>query len=158
MRDPRSVALHLAAWAREERAAQEEAVLVLRDQERAVRARDLDALEAASRRLEELGRRGALRARRRDRRLADLARIWSVPASALTLGSVAERLGSDGAELAELRGALRQGAAELLRVTRRVGALVAAFRRVAGEVVELLLTDEDGTPLHAGGGLVDAEA
>jgi hypothetical protein len=157
MRDAQGISLHLAAWARDERAAQEQTLEVLEEQERAVRARDLGAVDAAVERLRLIGERGAARGRRRDQLLSDLAQAWDVPRAALTLGSVVERLGDDGAALAELRRELRQGAAQVLRASRRVAVLVSTLRRVSGEVIEMLLTDEDGTPLHGGGALVDAE-
>lgn len=157
MRDPHSLALHLAQWSRDERDAQLASLDLLEEQERAVRARDLDAVEAVGEQLRAQGARGATRARRRDQLLGELAAIWGVPRTALSLGSVAERLGKDDAGLAELRVELRHVAARVLRTSRRVAVLVNTFRRVSREVVEMLLTDEDGTPLHQGGGLVNEE-
>ena len=158
MRDPRAIAMHLCAWAREELEAQQATLDVLERQEQAVRERDLDGVEMTSIAFERLTARAQSRTKRRGQLLRLLADVWQVPVGALTLGSVAERLGPNGQELAGLRQELRDGAAEVLRRNRQVGALVATFRRVAGEVVELLLTDEDGTSLTTGGALVDAEA
>ncbi len=158
MVNPRAIALHLAAWVREELDAQKQLLAVLDEQAAAAKGRDLDRLERAGELLQEHGNKGAVRARRRDRLLGELASQWSVPRSALTLASVAERLGSDGEELQGLRKRLRAGTAEVLLHTRKVGVLVAALGRVTREVVQVLLTDEDGSPLHNGGGLVDAEA
>ena len=157
MRDPKGIAMHLTAWAREECEAQAHALQVLEAQERAVRSRDLPAVEAASDDVRALGPRGMARARRRDQLLGQLAKAWEVPREALTLGSVVERLGDDAEELRQLRQELRDRASEVLRASRRVGVLVSAFRRVSGEVVEMLLTEEGGAPLHEGGSLVDAE-
>ena len=42
-------------------------------------------------------------------------------------------------------------AARVRRTSRRVAVLVNALRRVSREVVEMLLTDEDGTPCKARG-------
>jgi hypothetical protein len=158
MRQPRAIALHLGAWAQDELAAQQLLLERLAEQEAAVTARDLAGVENCGEQLAQLSRKGAKRARRRGVLLGELAQAWQVPAGALTLGSVVERLGPDGAQLAELRVQLREGAAQVLRATRRTGHLVNAFRRLSKDVIELLLTDEDGSPLHNGGALVDAEA
>ncbi|MDA1264114.1 MAG: flagellar export chaperone FlgN [Planctomycetota bacterium] len=158
MRDPRAIALHLCAWAREELEGQQAALALLERQERAVRDRDLAGMETVSAELGKFAAKGQSRAKRRNHLLGMLAGIWQVPQRALTLGSVVERLGTDGKQLAQLRQELRDGAAQVMRTMRKVGALVAAFRRVTGDVVELLLTDEDGTSLTTGGALVDAEA
>ena len=157
MRSATGIALHLVAWAREECAAQEEALAVLEQQELAVRGRNLTAVNEAAEKMRELGPRGATRGRRRDQLLGQLAQVWNVPREALTLGSVVERLGKDAGELGELRIKLRHSTSQVLRATRRVGVLVTALRRISGDVIEVLLTDEDGSPLHEGGALVDAE-
>ena len=137
--------------------AQEQALKVLEAQEHAVRSRDLQAVEAASDEVRALGPRGMVRARRRDQLLGQLAKAWEVPREALTLGSVVERLGDDARELSELRLELRDRSSKVLRASRRVGVLVSVFRRVSGEVVEMLLMEDGCAPLHEGGSLVDAE-
>lgn len=157
MRDPKGIAMHLTAWAREECEAQEQTLKVLEAQERAVRSRDLQAVEAASDEVRALGPRGMARARRRDQLLGHLAKAWEVPREALTLGSVVERLGDDAKELSQLRQELRDSSSKVLRASRRVGVLVREFRRVSGEVVEMLLTGDGSAPLHEGGSLIDAE-
>ncbi len=158
MRDPRSIALHLEAWGREELDAQARTLELLEDQEQAALEHDLESVQATSAAMEALGSQGTARARRRDSLLAELAAVWNVPPSALTLASVSERLGAAGQALRALRTELRSTTAAVLRHARRVGLLLCAHRRIAGEVVELLLTDEQGRPLHGGGALVDAEA
>lgn len=158
MRDERTLAVHLAAWAKDEVAAQQQLLAALERQEEAVRVRDHGAIESAGEELERLSGTGATRARRRDFLLGQLAELWQVPRSVLTLGSVIERLGPKGELLVDLRAELRDGAALVLKKSRRVAALVNAFRRLSNEVVELLLTDEEGTPLHQGGTLIHVEA
>ena len=72
--------------------------------------------------------------------------------------SIAERFGSNAERLLELRDQLEEVTRETQRLGRKVGALIGVHRRVTRDVLETLLTDENGNPMNDEGTLVDARA
>jgi hypothetical protein len=167
--DVRSLLNRLEAWARDELAACERTNELLTAQERAIVANRPQELERATRELEAAILREPERGRRRNAVIAGLAAAWGVPARAMTLGSIAERVaasGGDAGRLARLRDELRAATGRVLRQNRRVAALGAAHRRLVQDVIQTLFRGDAGTasgaspgsPLSVSGTLLDAEA
>ena len=148
---------HLLGWARDELSSQGRLSALLERQEEATVAHNVGQVEEHTAAIQaELGR-APRRAERREAVVQGLAKHWQVPASQLTLTSIAERLGTGGEPLLQVRSDLRDMAAKLARQGRRLGRLLAVHRQLARETIEILLTDEQGNPLHDEGTLVDAE-
>jgi len=148
---------HLLGWARDELASQGRLAALLVLQEEAAVAHDVQQVEEQTAALKsELGR-APRRAERRGTVIRALAAHWNVPASQLTLTSIAERLGTEGEPLLQVRSDLREMAAQVARRGRRLARLLSVHRQLARETIELLLTDEQGNPLEDEGILVDAE-
>lgn len=148
---------HLLGWARDELASQERLSALLALQEEATVAHDVQAVEKHTAAIQvELGN-AASRAKRRETVVQALATHWNVPASVLTLTSIAERLGPQAEAILLVRGDLRESAARVARQGRRLGRLLSVHRQLARETIEMLLTDEQGNPLHDEGTLIDAE-
>lgn len=155
--DSRRLCNRLLAAVREDVAAHERVLKLLQQQEQAVtRPSDpefLRATEALELELERL----PFRKGQRDRTLKDLGRAFGVEPSALTLGSIAERLGSAGAPLALERTRLRDVILEVQKVNRRVAALIRMHRDVTREILNAVLGGADGSAPLDGGTLIDAE-
>jgi len=147
----------LEAVMREEVSGQRRILALLREQESAVIARGPERLVEITTSLEEELSSAASRRLRREPIVRALAKLFGVAVSALTLGSLCQRLGADAAKLQSLREELRDVTARVVRQNRRVAALVGLHRRVNQEVLELVLADEDSNPLRQTGALVDAE-
>ena len=148
---------HLLGWARDEVAGQRRLLATLELQEEATIAHDVGRVDEHTAAIQaELGRAPG-RAERRETLVQALAAHWNVPASVLTLTSIAERLGPEGESLLQVRSDLRDIAARVARQGRRLGRLLSVHRQLARETIEILLTDEQGNPLHDEGTLVDAE-
>lgn len=97
-------------------------------------------------------------AARRAAVLESCAAHFGVPASMVTLASLAERIGPAAARLVELRAELRAAAACVVRMQRRLTASIRCQRRVISDALGVLLAD-GGTgsdPLLERGTLVDA--
>ncbi len=148
---------HLLGWARDELASQERLSTILQLQEEATVAHDVTRVDEQTAAIQEELKRAPGRAQRRERLVRALATHWNVPASVLTLTSIAERLGPEGEAILQVRSDLRDSAARVAREGRRLGRLLAVHRQLARETIEILLTDEHGNPLHDEGTLVDAE-
>ena len=147
----------LVAVAREEVASQERIAALLERQEASVRRPGDEEFQAATAALETELAGAPQRASRRDRALRDLAAELRVAPSALTIGSVVERLGDRGAALAIERDRLRDAAREVQRRNRRVATLVRLHRQVTKELIQVVLGPSDGGDVHSGGSLIDAE-
>ena len=157
----------LLVWARTELEEQRALMAALDEQERCVSGGDPDAISTASaalvERLEaELERRGRL-----TRIFERLAGEMGLPASVLTLGSVAERLGGGPAatrpdplaqQLFDLRVELRAAVERVRDRAREVAAIAGMQRSVVRDVLSALLSDEHGNPVHTDGTLIDAQA
>lgn len=142
---------------REDVAAHERVLALLQQQEATItRPSDplfRDATEALELELERL----PFRKGQRDRTLKDLGRAFGVEPSALTLGSIAERLGAAGAPLVIERSRLRDAIVEVQKVNRRVAALIRMHRDVTREILNSVLGDGSGSRALDGGTLIDAE-
>ena len=115
-----------------------------------VRARALnDAIERAFRAVEQ-------RQARRERLVRGLADDQGIAPGIATLGALVERLGTRARSWpssARSAGCVRR----VLQRARRNGALIAAHRRVTGDVLAALLGDRTERDAVGGGVLVDAE-
>ena len=74
-----------------------------------------------------------------------------------TVGSLVERLGSEGALLAAERAQLIELSQEVGSLNRRMATLVRLHRQVTRDLIQVVLGSEDGGDVHAGGSLIDAE-
>lgn len=118
----------------------------LERQERALVAGPPAAIDAATRVVEVELAREMDRARRRDAIFKRLAAHWNVSPGALTLASVAERLGAHTERLATLRAELRAAIAVVLRRNRRVARLVSVQSSLVNETVAALLGSSSVNP------------
>jgi hypothetical protein len=147
----------LEAWVQEELGAQRKLLENLRQQEAALKVLDHDSLDA---RIAE-GRNLRLSAGARERRchmlLKDYERVWGISAKALTLGSIATRVGSSGRRLTLLRKELKETLLEISRVAQRVRTFARFHQGVIHEVVEEVFGSTDAA-LQEGGTLVNTEA
>ncbi len=155
--ESRKLSNRLLVAVREDVAAHGRVLRLLQQQEQAVtRPSDpafLEATEALELELERL----PFRKGQRDRTLKELGRVFGVEPSALTLGSVAERLGDAGAPLAVERDRLRDAILEVQKVNRRVAALIRMHRDVTRDILNSVLGDGTGSAPLDGGTLIDAE-
>lgn len=147
----------LEAILREELAGQADLLALLRRQEAAVVARTSGELSEVTGCLEAALHDCATRRARREGVLRKLAEQLGVAPSALTLRSLAERLGADGQRLTALRDELRDVTSRVVRQNRRVAAVLGLHRRINQEVLQLFLAEDDSNPLDRAGALVDAE-
>lgn len=142
---------------RDEVACQENIVALLAAQEESIREPASEPFQAATLGLEVELRRSAQRTARREHALAALAADLGVTPGAATVGSLVERLGADGALLAEERARLLEVSSEVRRRNRRMATLVRLHRQVTRELIQVVLGPEDGGDVHDGGSLIDAE-
>ncbi len=80
------------------------------------------------------------------------------PVATLSLGSVARRLGDEGATIEELRNELRGVVATVMKRNRRLASLIGLHRRINTDVMQLMLGCDSADEIQHGGTLVDAEA
>ena len=142
---------------RREASGQASLLELLRRQEAAVIGRTPETLAEVTERIEQELASAAARRLEREPVMQKLAVLLGVAPSALTLGSLIERLGVDGERLQPLREELRNTASKVVRQNRRVAALVGLHRRLNQEVLEHLLAQDDANPFERSGALVDAE-
>ena len=158
MSEMQSLLNHLCAWVESAINAQRELGRLVDAQQAAVRTHQPDAVESATRAIEEALRSAPARDARRAELFGGFARHFGVAAGALTLTSIAERCGPSAGDLSRLALELREAAADLARRQQRVAALIATHRRLTRDVLVHLLADEHGrNPLEDQGVLVDAE-
>ncbi len=143
---------------REEIASKREALSLIEQQEVAVAKSDAEAFELAHELSKKLVQEDAHRASRRVVIMKQLAELWQVAADALTLGSIATRLESDGSRLAELRTELRSVVAAVIKRNRRLSALLGMHRRLNRDILQVVLGTEKGAEPTASGTLINAEA
>ncbi len=126
-------------------------------QERAIAARDVDQLAAATLDLQKEMQREIDRAAKRAGILADLARALGIEGH-VRVGTIASALGPRGESLAIRRVELRAKCAESMRKTRRLATIVRGHSSLVEEALGRFLSpDPSGAPLGRGS-LVDAEA
>lgn len=153
-----SLANLLEANVRDEIAAKREALALIEAQEQAVATTDVDAFDIAHERARQLVEADGRRAAKRAVMMKRLGEAWQVAADALTLGSVATRLGGDGARLAELRLELRELVAAVMKRNRRLSSLLGMHRRLNRDILKVVLGTEEGAEPTSAGTLVNAEA
>ena len=160
MSDVRSLVNHLEINTRDELAAQERMLDLLDEQERAIVAGRAEGLLETTRRIEEESNDSVRRAVSRNQILKNMAVSWKVPVEAMTLGSVAERAGDQGAKLSELRSALRKKTSEVIRKNRKIASVANMHRKVVREVIDTILFEGGEKPgdSDTAGSLLDAEA
>jgi hypothetical protein len=141
----------LEAYLQEELQARERSLVFLKQQEEAI----AEATHALERELLS----NVARSSRRDEVFQGLGRLWNVPASAMTLTSIAERMGVGSDRLRSLRDRLRNRTADVVRQNRRIAALTRVHRQLVQDVLGVLFQEEvEAQPLSAAGTLIDAEA
>lgn len=148
---------HLMADLKDEVRHQGALLGLLAEQVDALHATGPEGLEQINERLEEAFQSAQARHARRERLVGGLAASTGAPTRVTTLGSLIERIGQDAAPLAAVRKELRSVCAEVLKRARRNGALIAAHRRVTGDVLEGLLGDTAEQEATGAGVLVDAK-
>ena len=151
-----SLLKHLEAWTRTEIAGQRKLAERLVQQMEAVIEKSPADVASATRTLETELRDVPQRFAAKQRILSGLEGHWQIPASSMSLTSIAERAGAEGASLLELRQELRDASATVVNLNRKAGALLALHRGLYREIIETLLADEHGNPLEVEGSLVDA--
>lgn len=152
-----NLVLALDASLQSEIGAKSAQIELLDRQERAITARDVDALAEATRELQVHIQREIERASKRSAILADLTRALGLAAPA-RVGAIADALGPRGRNLATRRTELRARCAACLRKSRHVAALVRGHASLVEEALGRFLSpDPSGAPLGRGS-LVDAEA
>ena len=147
----------LESYVQEEIGAQGRLLASLEAQDRALRAHDAARIAEATRALDGEIEASSKRAQRRQELVSSLAKLWSVAPSSLTLGSIAERVGDEGARLGRQRNELQSASAQVAKLGRRNGLVARFHQRLTAEVLQAVLVQADGAPLHEGGALVDAE-
>lgn len=147
----------LEAWVQEELGAQRKLLENLKLQEQAIQVTDLDSLDLYIQEGRKLRATSGPRDRRRHMLLKDFERVWSVSAKALTLGSIAARLGSNGRRLDTLRRDLKTTLKEIGAIARRVRTSARYHQSVIHEVVETVL-ETNADVIKQGGALVNTEA
>lgn len=148
----------LEAYVQEELGAQGRLIGLLEAQERALLSHEHAQLEAAGTALQAEFLGAASRAKRRDELVGQLAKAWEVAASALSLSSIVRRFGADGERLRRQRLELERAVKRAQKLARRTAAAARMHSRLSNEIVRACLSASDGSDLHAGGSLVNAEA
>ena len=147
----------LLAALREDVASHERILALLAEQEGLIRTPGDERFEAATRALEKEVRRAPQRKARREGAMLARASAFGVSPSALTLTSVAERLGENGEAVRREATRLRERAEEGDVRNRRGATLVRVHRDVTRELIQVVLGPDDGGDVHEGGCLIDAE-
>lgn len=148
----------LEACVQEEHGAQARVLERLKLQATALQGGDQDEIATATRALEGELVGLAARAERRNALMRRLAGLWGVSARALTLSSIAERAGAEGARLVRMRAGLRRVTADVARQSRRNAQTAKLHQRTWNRLFEDVLDELVGSDASARGRLVDAEA
>jgi hypothetical protein len=125
----------------------------------AVRSGSPSEIEAHFEALKAEATAGSERSAKRGLLFQALAAHYGVPATMVTLSSIAERVGPGGERLRELRAELRTATSLVVRMHRKLAASIRCQRRIHSDALAILLSGTDGTrgnPLIEEGTLVDA--
>jgi len=152
------LANQLEALLDEELAARGRTTEILNEQIGALHEKDLEAFTECSQRMECELSSNAERGARRARIVALLAAQWDIAPTALTLASIATRLGDAGKRVLSKRAALREAVATELWANRRLGVLMGAERRLVRDLLRTIYGEEVEQALDSAGILIDAEA
>jgi hypothetical protein len=154
----RKLANQLEALLDEELAARGRTTAILKEQIEALKLKDQEVFTDCTRRIESELTSNAERGGRRARIVAALAGQWGIAPTALTLSSIAARLGDAGERVAAKRTALREAVANELWANRRLGTLMGAERRLVRDLLRTIYGEDVEKALDGAGNLVDAEA
>jgi hypothetical protein len=147
----------LEAYVQEEIGAQGRVLAALDQQGAALRshepARILESTKALDVEIEAQMRRSS----RRTALIEGLAQAWGVAPSSLSLGSIVQRIGDEGARLARQRDDLKRAAGEVAKKSRRNGMVARFQHKIASDVLQAVLVPDGQGSLEEGGTLVDAE-
>lgn len=155
---PQALWNHLCAWIRDEIAAQECRLASLEELRASMSQRDPSVLEGILERVQEQDKTSRSRDSRRKLIFEGLGKHWQLSASMLTLRSIAERMGDEGAELMEMREQLTNKLKEVALASRAVSATAHMHRSVILDVLSVLFEGHGGDPMNEQGRLLDAEA
>lgn len=155
---PRALWNHLCAWLRDETAAQEQRLTTLEELRASMSQRDPKVVDAMLEQIQQQDDTIRGREKRRQAIFEALGKHWQVNANVLTLRSIAERMGADGAELLEMRGVLATQLKAVTVASRGVSATAHMHRSVILDVLNVLFEGHAGDPLEEQGRLLDAEA
>ena len=154
----RKLANQLEALLDEELAARGRTTAVINRQIDTLKSKDREGFADCTRCMEQELSSNAERGQRRAKVVASLAAQWRVAPTALTLTSIANRLGEDGERIATKRAALREAVACELWANRRLGTLMRAERQIVRDLLRSIYGEEVEKALDCAGNLVDAEA
>ena len=154
----RKVANQLEALLDEELAARGRTTTILRKQVQALRRKDREEFAQCTQAIELELSSNSERGQRRARIVAILAGEWDIAPTALTLASIATRLGEVGKGIAGKRAALREALAKELRANRLLGVLMGAERRLVRDLLRSIYGEDVERSLDGPGNLVDAQA
>ncbi len=158
MKNPKSLLRHLEACAQDDLQAQARIHELLALQSAALSARDTQGVEKTTGELDRELDAGLSRVTRRGQVIEGFASLWGVPASVLSLSSIAERYGPGSEKLEELRKQLRAATKEVMEAGRRNAALIRMHRDVVHEVMGVIFAEDGQNPLDVEGSLVNARA
>jgi len=154
----RKLANQLEALLDEELAARGRTTAVINRQIKALQAKDRVAFAGCTADMETELSSNAERGQRRAKIVAALAGQWRVAPTALTLTSIAKRLGEDGGRISTKRASLREAVATELWANRRLGTLMRAERQIVRDLLRSIYGEDVERALDSAGNLVDAEA
>jgi len=152
------LANQLEALLDEELAARGRTTEILNEQIEALQEKDLETFAECSQSMERELSSNAERGGRRARVVALLAAQWDIAPTALTLASIATRLGDAGERVLAKRSALREAVASELWANRRLGVLMGAERRLVRDLLRTIYGEDVEKALDGAGILIDAEA
>ena len=155
---PQALWNHLSAWIREETAAQEQRLASLEGLRESMAQRNPEVVDGILEGVQAQDKTSRSRETKRQAIFASLGKHWQVNPSLLTLRSIAERMGSQGAELMELRAQLAEKAKAVATASRMVSATAHMHRSVILDVLNVLFEGNAGDPMEEQGRLLDAEA
>ncbi|MFT5048703.1 MAG: hypothetical protein ACI8QZ_000090 [Chlamydiales bacterium] len=164
----RSGTNHLLAWVRTEISEQQRILVVLAEQEASISGGTPAEVESTTARVSEALTSQTDRRKRLEKILMRVAKDLGVPASTMTLGSAAERLGggpdamgardASADQLWRMRAELRDIVKQVTDYNRRIASLIGLQRGIVRDVLSALLSDENGDPIQSEGSLIDASA
>ncbi len=155
---PQALWNHLSAWVREETAAQEQRLESLEQLRVSMAQRTPEVVDGILESVQEQDKTSRSRETKRKAIFESLGKHWQINPSLLTLRSIAERMGSDGEELMELREQLAEKAQAVTTASRMVSATAHMHRSVILDVLNVLFEGHAGDPMEEQGRLLDAEA
>jgi len=146
------------SWAQEEQGAQLRLLAALREHETTLSGNDPLEIERTLGLVRDAIADENLRANRRAEWLGGLGEAWGVEPLTLTLRSVVERAGADGALLERLRAELEDVTRQVVEGARRVSLIARQQRAVVGEILSCFTGVDPTDEGDMRGALVHLEA